>query len=137
MSGGGPRPSARRASTPSRVRRPGPPVAVVTAPAPAASPASAVSIPSSRDRAEPLGTPLSRLPLPPNVPSTTTAHWNALGAADAADEIQFRDSAARYSHADWAREEQAEPACHAATRYIVLGRPPALPTDVLSCFPSH
>ena len=43
----------------------------------------------------------------------------------------------RYSHADWAREQQAEHACHAVMRYIVFGRPPSLPNDVLSCIPSH
>ena len=52
-------------------------------------------------------------------------------------ESQFGDSAARYSHADWARGQQVEPACHAPMRYIALGRPPALPDDLLSCFPSH
>ena len=54
-----------------------------------------------------------------------------------AAELQFGDSAARYSHADWAREQQAELPCHDAMRYIVLGRPPSLPADFLSCFPSH
>ena len=35
------------------------------------------------------------------------------------------------------REQQAEPVCHTAVRYIVLGRPPSLPADFLLCFPSH
>ena len=43
----------------------------------------------------------------------------------------------RYPHADWAREQQAEPTCHAAMRYIVLGQPPALPADFMSRVPSH
>ena len=34
-------------------------------------------------------------------------------------------------------EQQAEPACHASMRNIVLGRPPVLPADLLSCFPLH
>ena len=51
--------------------------------------------------------------------------------------MQFGDSAARYSHADWAREQQAEPACHAAMSYIVLGPTPSLLADFFSCFPSH
>ena len=55
----------------------------------------------------------------------------------AAAESQFVDSSASCSHPDWAREQQAEPACHAAMSYIALGRPPALPDDVLSRFPSH
>ena len=132
--GGAPRPSARRTITPPRVPRPRPPLAVATAPAPAASPALTVPIPSGRDRAEPVGTPIVRLSPSPDVPSATTADLDALGAAA---ESQFGESTARYSHADWAREQQAEPACHAAMRYIALGRPPALPDDFLSCFPSH
>ena len=55
----------------------------------------------------------------------------------AAAESQFVDSSASCSHPDWAREQQAEPACHAAMSYIALGRPPSLPDDFLSCFPSH
>ena len=43
----------------------------------------------------------------------------------------------RYLNADWAREQQIEPACHTAMRYIALGRPSALPDDFFSCFPSH
>ena len=44
----------------------------------------------------------------------------------------------RCSHAGWEREQQAEPTCHAATCYItIIGRPPALPPDCLSCYPSH
>ena len=34
-------------------------------------------------------------------------------------------------------EQQAEPACHATTQYIALGRPSSLPDDVISCFPSQ
>ena len=51
--------------------------------------------------------------------------------------LKFADSVARYSHADWEREQQAEPTCHAAMRYITIGRPSALPADCLSCYPSH
>ena len=43
----------------------------------------------------------------------------------------------RYSHADWAREQQAEPACRSAMRYIVLDWPPALPADFLSWWLRH
>ena len=32
-----------------------------------------------------------------------------------------------------AREQQAWTACHAAMRYIALGRPPSVPDDVFSC----
>ena len=90
-------------------------------------------MPSSRDRAEPLGT-VVRLPPPSDVPSATTVDLDALGAAA---ELQFRDSTVRYSHADWARKQQTVPACHTAMCYIVLGRPPSLPADFLLCFPSH
>ena len=132
--GGAPRLSARRTITPSRVPRPQPPLAFATTPVPTALPAPTEPIPSGRERAEPVGTPILRRPPFPDVPSATTADLDALGAAA---ESQFVDSAARYSHADWARGQQAEPACHAAMRYIALGRPPALPDDFLSCFPSH
>ena len=50
--GGAPRLSARRANTPPRVRRPRPPLAVVAAPVPAASPVPTVPIPPDRGRAE-------------------------------------------------------------------------------------
>ena len=59
-----PRPSVRRANSPPRVLRPPPPLAVVTAPAPAALPAQKVPIPSGHDRAEHARTPLVRLPSP-------------------------------------------------------------------------
>ena len=60
--GGAPRPPARRANTPARVLRPQAPLAVAAAPAPAALPAPTVPIPSGRDRAEPVGTPLTSRP---------------------------------------------------------------------------
>ena len=60
-----------------------------------------------------------------------------LDADGDAAEMQFADSVARYSHADWMREQQAEPTCHAAMRYITLGRPSTLPADFLLCYPSH
>ena len=124
--GGAPRPSARRITTPPRVLRPRPPLAVATAPAPAVSSAPTVPIPSGRDLAEPVGAHILRLSPSSDVPSATTADLDALGDAV---ESQVGDSAARYSHADWAREQQAEPACHAAMRYVAVGRPPALPDD--------
>ena len=52
-------------------------------------------------------------------------------------ELLFAYSVARYSHADWEQEHQADPTCHAAMRYITIGRPSALPPDFLSCYPSH
>ena len=54
-----------------------------------------------------------------------------------AAELQCAASVARYSHADWDREQQAEPMCHTAMRYITIARPSALPLDGLSCYPSH
>ena len=81
-----------------------------------------------------MGTPLLRLPPSPGDTPTARSKLNALG--DAA-ELQFADSVARYSHADWEREQQAELTCHAAIRYSTIGRPPALPPDFLSRHPSH
>ena len=65
--------------------------------------------------------------------SAIPADLDALGAAA---ELQFGDSAVRYSHAYCAWKQHAEPACHASMRYVVLGHPPVLPTDFLSYFPS-
>ena len=52
-------------------------------------------------------------------------------------ELRFADSVARYSHADWKREQHAEPTCHAMMRYVSTGRPSVLPPDVSACYPSH
>ena len=112
--------------------RPGPPTAAI--PAPAASPVPTVPIPSDRDRTEPVGAPLLRLTPPPGDTPTAPAKLDALG--DAA-ELQFADSVARNLHADWDREQQAEPTCHTVMRYIAIGWPSALPADFLSCYPSH
>ena len=81
-----------------------------------------------------MGAPLVRLTPPPGDTPTAPTKLDALG--DAA-EGQFADSVARYSHADWEREQQAEPTCHAAMRYITIGRPSALPPDFLPGYPSH
>ena len=75
-----PHPPAWCTNNPLRVPRPRPPLAVVTAPSPAASLVPTVPIPSERDRTEPVGTPFLRLPLPPGVPSATTADLDALHA---------------------------------------------------------
>ena len=133
-SGVAPRLSTRRASTPPRVKqaRPAPPTAAT--PAPAASPIPTVPIPSDRDRAEPVGTPFVRLPSPPGDTPTAPTKLDALG--DAA-ELQFVNSVARYSHAHWEREQQAEPTCHALKRYITIGRPSAWPPNFLSFYASH
>ena len=52
-------------------------------------------------------------------------------------ELRLADSVARYSHADWKREQHAEPTCHATMRYISISRPSVLPPDFLSCYLSH
>ena len=104
--------------------RPGPPTAAT--PAPAASPVPTVPIPSDRDRAEPVETPLLRLTPPLGDTPPAPGKLDALGHAT---KLQFDDSVARYSHADWERQQQAEPTCHAARRYITIGRPSALPAD--------
>ena len=130
--GGAPRPYARRANTPLRVPRPRPAPPTAATPAPAASAVPTVSIPSDRGRAEPVGTLLLRLTPPLGDTSPAPAKVDAL---DDAAELQFNDSVARYSHADWAREQQAEPTCHAAMRFITIGRPSALPTDFFVVLP--
>ena len=104
--------------------RPGPPTAAT--PAPAASSVPTVPIPSDRVGAEPVGTPLLRLTPPLGDTPPAPANLDALG--DAAI-LQFDDSVARFSHADWERQQQDEPTCHAARRYITIGRPSALPAD--------
>ena len=70
------------------------------------------------------------MPPPGDTPTAPTK----LDALDDAAELHFPDAVA---HADWGREQQAEPTCHAAMRYITVGRPSALPPDFLSCYPSH
>ena len=130
---GAPRLSVRLAITPSRASRPRPPATVVRATAPAVSSIPTVPILSDHDRAEPVGTPLLRLPPSTDAPLVTTIDLDALDAPDA---FQFGDSAGLYSHADWAGKQQAEPACSAAMRYIALGRPKVLPANCLWCFPS-
>ena len=89
---------------------------------------------SDRDQAKPLGIPILGLSTPSESPSAPTADLNALSAAG---ELQFGDSAACYSHADWEREQRAEPTCYTALQYNLLARPLALPTDFLTRFPSH
>ena len=81
-----------------------------------------------------MGTPL--LQLAPSPGDTPTAYTSSDALGDAA-ELRFADSVARYSHADWKREQHAEPTCHAMMRYISIGRPSVLPPDVLACYPSH
>ena len=50
--------------------------------------------------------------------------------------IPLRD----FSHADWEREHQIAPTCHAEVRYTTIDRPPlaqsVLP-DLLPCYPSY
>ena len=124
--GGAPRPPIRRDITPPQAPRPRSPVPVVMAPTPAASPVPTIPIPSDHDRAEPVGTPLLGLPPPTGAPPVATTDVDTLRAAA---EFQFGGSGARYSHADWARKQQAEPSCNAAMRCIALGRPEACPSS--------
>ena len=114
--GGAPRPFARRANTPPRVlpAAAGPPTAAT--PAPAASSVPTVPIPSDRDRAEPVETPLLRLTPPLGDTPPAPGKLDALGHAT---KLQFADSVARYSQAVLERQQQAEPTCHATRRYIL------------------
>ena len=81
-----------------------------------------------------MGTPLLRLTPSPGDRPTARTRSDALG--DAAD-LRFADPVARYSHADWKREQHAEPTCHTMMRYVSIGRPSVLPPDFLTCYPSH
>ena len=81
-----------------------------------------------------MGTPLLRLTPPPGDTPATLTRSDAL---DDAAELRFAGSVARYSHADWKREQRTEPTCHAMKRYISIARPSVLPPDFLSCYPSH
>ena len=87
-----------------------------------------------RPRRAYIGTPLLRLTSSPG--DTPTAHTRSDALGDAA-ELRFADSVARYSHADWKREQHAEPTCHAMMRYVSIGRPSVLPPDFLAYYPSH
>ena len=49
----------------------------------------------------------------------------------------FQTGFARYSPADWKREQHTEPTCHAMIRYIFTDRPSFLPPDVWACYPLH
>ena len=66
--------------------------------------------------------------------TTSASSWRH---ADCIYKVRCPYPVARYSHADWGQEQQAEPTCHAAMREITIGRPPALPPDFLSCYPSR
>ena len=100
----------------------------------APTPVPTVPIPSDRDRAEPLGVPLLGFSTPSESPSAHTADLDVLGAAT---ELHLCDSAARYSHADWEREQRAEPTRYAAISYILPGRLLALPIETFARFLSH
>ena len=132
--GGPSRPSSRRVTTPPRDRRLRAALPAAATPNLADPPARTVPLPSDHDHAEPLGTPLLRLTPSPGDTPTAPTRWDALH--DAA-ELRFADSVARYSHADWKREQNAEPTCNATIRYISIGRPSALPPEFLACYPSH
>ena len=81
-----------------------------------------------------MGTPLSRLT--PSLGDSSSAHTRSDALGDAA-ELRFADSVARYSHADWKREQHDEPTCHAMMRYVSIGGPLVLPPEFLVCYPSH
>ena len=129
-----PRTSPSRVHPPPRVSRPRLSLAAAPSASGAPTPVPTVSMPSDRDRTEPLGLPPSRLSTPLESPSVPTAVLDALGAAA---ELRLDDSAARYWHVDWEREQLAEPTRYASIQYILLGRPLASPTEVLTRFPSH
>ena len=99
-------------------------------PAPAAAPISAIPIPSDRDRAAPIRTPILRLPSTSDDTPTARTIFDAL---DDVVELLFTDSVGQFSHFDWEGQHQVEPIFHAAVRYTTIGRPPYLrdPTKLL------
>ena len=103
-----------------RVPRPRPAPSSAATPAPAASPVPTVPIQCDPDRAEPVGTPFLRLTPPRGDTPPAPAKLDALGDDG---ELQFTDSVARYSHADWERQPQVDPTFHALMRYITIGQP--------------
>ena len=130
----GPLGHSRRGTTPSRVPRPRPAPPAAATPALADSLVCAVPLPSDRDHAERMGTPLSRIT--PSPGDTPTAQTRSDALRDAV-ELRFTDSVAHYSHADWKREQHAKPTCHAMMRYISIGRPSILPPEFSACYPPH
>ena len=106
-----PRISSSRVDPPPGVSRPRLPLAATPSTSRAPTPVPTVPIPSDRDRAEPLGLPLFGLSTPSESPSAPATDLDALGAAA---ELHFGGSAARYSHAEWEREQRAEPTFYAA-----------------------
>ena len=120
---------------PPRVPPPRPSLVVASGLSWVPTPVPTAPIPSDRDRAKPLSAPFLGLPTPSGPPpSALTADLDALGTAA---EFHFADFTARCSHADMEGEQQAEPSCYDAIQYILLGRPLAMPTEVLARFPSH
>ena len=65
-----------------------------------------------------MGLPLLGLSTPSEFPSAPATGLDALG--DSA-ELHFGGSAARYSNADWEREQRAEPTCYATCYPAVSG----------------
>ena len=112
---GAPRPSDRRANNPPCVSRSRPTPSTAATSAPIASPVPTVLIPSDRTRTELVGTPLPRLTPTPGDTPIAPPNLDALGDVE---ELQFADSVTRFLHADWEREQQAEPTRHAAMRYV-------------------
>ena len=100
-----PRTSPCRVDPPPRVRRPRLPLTAAPTTSRTPTPVPIVPIPPDRDRAESLGAPLLGLSTLSEPPSAPTADLDALGAAA---ELHFGDSAARYSHAGWEREQLLE-----------------------------
>ena len=103
-------------------------------PAPVASPVPTVSFLSGRDRAELVGAPLLRLPLLTDVPSVTTIDLMPSAQLQNYSSVVLQRA---IRTANWAWEQQAEPACNEPMRYRVLGRPEGVHADFLSCSPPH
>ena len=123
---GAPRPPARQFNTPLRAPRPQPPLPVVSAPAPSPSPVPTVPISSDCDRAELVRTRLLRRPSPlaprPSQRPTSTLLALVLNLGLVIPPHVCRPPIGSGS-------KQPGPTRQAAMRYIILGRPLALPND--------
>ena len=68
--------------------------------------------------------------LPPDAPRRASTPA-ALSDMQSTAAVEFIESAERYTHSDWAREERSGSVCDAAIRNLLLGIPLVLPNDSL------
>ena len=116
----------RRAPTTRNPRPPRSSSPFRVAPGPSMDSVLTVPIQHTADGATPAPTLLGAPP--PEAPRRASTP-PALPETPSPAEIEFLESAERYSHTDWAREQHAEPVCDAAIRYPLIGHPLVFPDD--------